>query len=120
LLQLDIEDLIHAESINRNALLTCSESSKSLNVWNCSLSSWNLSEELIGQHSFDEPILKCSTIRSPRLNKHAIIKVTLETGVIHYLRVTDEQRFPSVATLNEKPGKQSIFLDLETDVYYCE
>ncbi|CAF1156752.1 unnamed protein product [Rotaria sordida] len=38
-----------------------------------------------------------------------MIKVTLKTDVIHYLRINNEQRFTSISILKEKLGEHSIF-----------
>jgi hypothetical protein len=75
---------------------------------------------LIEQYLFDAPIVECSTIDR---YMGAAIRVTLETGLTHYLIATDIQgeiRFQLVATLNKKPDNQNIFLNFETDVYYSE
>ncbi|CAF1181265.1 unnamed protein product [Rotaria sordida] len=67
---------------------------------------------------------RCLTKQLP-----AIIKVTFRTGIIQYLwvgfwrenlNVPITIKFEFLATLEEKLGDQSIFLNKETDIYYCE
>ncbi|CAF3753379.1 unnamed protein product [Rotaria magnacalcarata] len=117
-LKLSIEDLIHVEFIKMGTLLVCSKGSKLVKVWDC------LKETPIGQHPFDEAIIQCSTIKH---DSGVVIKVTLETGITHYLlaNVTksneeNEVHFTHVGILKEKLGNDSILFNSETDVYYTE
>ena len=111
-LHLNLSQIIYADFLHKEGLLVCS--GDRIDVWHC------LDKTLIGQYAFDAPILECSTIQR---HMDAVIRVTLETGVTHYLITTNIQRkisFVLIATLHRKPEKRNIFLNFETDVYYSE
>ncbi|CAF3802489.1 unnamed protein product [Rotaria sordida] len=113
-LHLNYNHIIHVDFIYKDKLFVCSRDNRSIDLWHC------LDKTLIEQYIFDAPILECSTIEH---HMGATIRVTLETGLTHYLIATDVQgkiRFQLVATLNKKPDKQNIFLNLKTDVYYSK
>jgi len=118
MVQLHVEDLINVEFIDAGILLVCSKGSTSIEVWNC------LTNTSIKQHSFPERILQCSTIKT---KDRVVIKVTLDTGLIHYLLTevtkSNDQSvvcFATLATLEETLAIESILFNSETDVYYSE
>jgi len=79
-----------------------------------------MNKTLIEQYLFDTPIIECSTIEC---YMDLTIRITLKNGLIHYLITTNIQgeiRFQLVSTLNQKLSKQNLFLNFESDVYYCE
>jgi hypothetical protein len=111
-LYLNFDHVIHVDFIHKEGLFVCSRDNLSIDIWHC------LHKTLIEQYLFDAPILECSTIER---HMGAAIRVTLETGLTHYLITTNVQgkiRFQLVVTLNKQPDNQSIFLNFETDVYY--
>ncbi|CAF4754750.1 unnamed protein product [Rotaria sp. Silwood1] len=113
-LHLNYNHIIHVDFIHKEGLFVCSRDNQSIDIWHCS------DKTLIEQYFFDAPIIECATIER---HMSAAIRVTLETGLTHYLIITNVQgkiRFQLVATLNKKLDKQNIFLNFETDVYYCE
>ncbi|CAF4251319.1 unnamed protein product [Rotaria sp. Silwood2] len=113
-LHLNYNHIIHVDFIHKEGLFVCSRDNQSIDIWHC------LDKKLIEQYVFEAPILECSTIER---HMGAVIRVTLETGLTHYLIATNVQgkfHFQLVATLNKKPDKQNIFLNFETDVYYSE
>jgi hypothetical protein len=121
-LQLTIDNLIHVNffGLHEEGLIVCSKGSKSIAVWNC------LKGTLIEEYWFNESIVKCSTIQK---YDHIIIKVTLETRETRYLYLTyreiDENfevilDFKIVAILKQQPEQESIFFNVDTDIYYSE
>ncbi|CAF3842914.1 unnamed protein product [Rotaria sordida] len=121
-MQLNIDHLLGIEFIgfDEQVLLICSKDNQSIDVWRCF--DWTLYK----QYWFDEPIEQCSFFSECQ---SAIIKVTFRTGIIQYLwvgfwrenlNVPITIKFEFLATLEEKLGDQSIFLNKETDIYYCE
>jgi hypothetical protein len=118
MLRLPIDDLMHVEFIGVGILLFCSKGNTSIEVWNFPTNA------SIGQHSFPAPILQCSTLKT---DDRVVIKVTLETGLIHYLLTAvtkskdqNEVCFTTIATLQEKLANESILFNSETDVYYTD
>lgn len=118
-LELNIADLIHVELIKvvefNTVLIVCAKESTTIGFWRCS------DGTLIEQYALDKPILECATIRT---NWGALFKVTHQSNIV-YVQMGDpilcaEAPIRIVATLDEKPGKESIFLDPMTDVYYSE
>ncbi|CAF1601312.1 unnamed protein product [Rotaria sordida] len=121
-MQLNIDHLLDIEFIgfDEQVLLICSKDSQSIDVWRCF--DWTLYK----QYWFDEPFEQCSFFSE---SQSAIIKVTFRTGIIQYLWVGFWRenlnvpiiiKFKFLATLEVKLGDQSIFLNNETDIYYCE
>ena len=121
-LQLNVENLIHVNflGIEEQGCILCSKGDKSVAAWDCREGT------LIEQYWFNEPVLKCSTIK---IGSFLIIKVTLETYETHYLYLThgpyypnpeDIVRFKLLGILKEQPETESIFLNSDTDVYYSE
>ncbi|CAF2935590.1 unnamed protein product [Rotaria sp. Silwood2] len=118
MLQLTIDELLYIDFIHIGTLLTCSGSSKSIDIWNCS------KKVMMGQHAYNESILQCCTLK---IDDGVLIKVILKTGLIQYLRINinehDENNricFIPIATLQEKPRNESILFNHETDVFYSE
>jgi hypothetical protein len=81
-LHLNFNRIIHVDFIYKEGLFVCSGDSRSIDIWHC------LDKTLIEQYLFDAPIVECSTIDR---YMGAAIRVTLETGLTHYLIAADIQ-----------------------------
>ncbi|CAF3775868.1 unnamed protein product [Rotaria socialis] len=115
-LQLDAEEFVHIDLIRlggNDVLLVCSRDSKSIDLWGFYD---GVPKKKYPFERFDECIVECSTLIT---YSGTLIKITLKNGRIHYLH-SNKGSFQTVATLNKKPGKQSILLNFTTDVYYSE
>jgi hypothetical protein len=118
MLQLEIDELLYVDFIHIGTLLTCSRTTKSIDIWNCS------KKIMIGQYSYNESISECFTLKT---DNDILIKVILKTGLIQYLRLNlneqngkEEVCFTSIATLQDKPRNESILLNHEIDVFYSQ
>ncbi|CAF4105784.1 unnamed protein product, partial [Adineta steineri] len=113
-LQLNFNHIIHVDFFYMERLLVCTKDNQSIDIWHC------VNKTLVEQYSFDVPIVECSTIER---YMGVTIRVTLENGLIHYLIARDNQGkicFQLIATLTQKLADRNIFLNFNTDVYYCE
>ncbi|CAF1301333.1 unnamed protein product [Adineta steineri] len=95
-------------------LLVCTKDNQSIDIWHC------VNKTLIERYLFDVPIVECSTIER---YTGVTIRVTLENGLTHYLITRGNQGkicFQLIGTLTQKLADRNIFLNFNTDVYYCE
>ncbi|CAM4833811.1 unnamed protein product [Rotaria magnacalcarata] len=107
--QMDINDIIHIDFFSRDVLLVCSKRSKSIDFYKLE------DGKLAGKYEFEDPIVECASF--PVTHGNPLVKVTLETGVVCYLRAENES-YKVVAKLKKKLEKESIFLNGTTDAYY--